>query len=391
MLSLVDLYRNLMGNAVPANTCCCAPDINASPVNWPVHRIAQLKRMTPEGESPREIIEREAHDANKTYASSLGPMLVDASELVEDNDFIVSFEGTRGHVFNVLNVMEGAFVVCKGYSAPSCGPAELQEKYIICASSQSEKSADLGEIRWRHCILRSKDARFLLKISNRREITALEERVNLIITTHHAINHFLLPHIDVYHDNDCTYEVFPCPLDADDKELPTFLKPGEVLPEKEVAKIIYHLLVAVQQLSSLDIIYRNLQVDDICRYGSHYYLTNFAFSAEGCEATPIGSPAMWSIDVFERQRYTVKSTIYSIGITTWLLLMGNHPFYRRDMDFEDIEQAVRKKEWISCNNNALFMDNVLRSFISTCCVPEDEMSSIKTFLDHECMQMRNPA
>jgi len=388
MLSLVNIYKNLMGNAVPATACCCSQDA-PEPVNWPLEKIERLKRMTPEAESPREIIDREAHDTNKTLALGLTQMLVDAADLVETNDFIVSFEGTRGHVFNVLNVMEGAFVVCKGLSAPMCGPSELQEKYMICASSQSEKSAEFGEIRWRYCILRNTDTRFLLKISNRRKITSLEERINVIIRTHNAINHSLLPYIDVYHDSDCTYEVFPCPLDVSEKELPTFLKPKEVLPEKEVAKIIYHLLIAVQQLSSLDIIYRNLQVDNICRYGGSYYLTNFAFSAEGCEAVPMGSPAMWSINVFEKQKYTTKSVIYGIGITTWLLLLGNHPFYRRNMSFEEMEQAVQKKDWIRCNNDALFMDNILRNFISQCCVPEDDMSSIRSLLNHEWIQTRN--
>eukprot|EP00397_Hematodinium_sp_SG-2012_P005905 GEMP01005930.1.p1 GENE.GEMP01005930.1~~GEMP01005930.1.p1 ORF type:complete len:393 (+),score=67.22 GEMP01005930.1:201-1379(+) len=383
-----------MGNALTSVTqACCTTYVSPSIIMWPMEKIEALAAATPEPEgSPKKIVEQEAHDGDKTIAADLCPVIEQAKDLLgSSGSFKISIEGSRGNVYNILNVSDGVFAVVKGHSAPNCGSPEMQDKYCVCASSQSEKLSSNETIRWRHCINRQTHDRCLVKISDRREVFNEEQKINLTLRTHNPVNHFLLPYLDIYHDKDCTYEIYETPKDVDDDMLPRFLKLKEEIPEQEAANIIYHLLIAVKQLASLYIVYRNIQAEDICLFGKHYYVTNLSSCVIGEQVAPIGNPAMWPKEVFETRRYTAKSVVYNIGLLAWLLIHGTHPFYQQNMSFEEIEEAAGEKRWIRNTTPTLFMDRELREFFTLCCLPEEEMdyACFDVLLEHDWIASGN--
>lgn len=383
-----------MGQSISALRAhsCCAAGVSPSIIIWPTDELDDLVAATPEPEyQPKKIAIHEVTEDGSELANLFTPILDRVGDLLESSDFKLSLEGSRGHVYNIHNVSDEAFAIVKGHSAPNCGSDELQAKYVVCSSSQTEVTSSNETIRWRHCINRRTLERCMLKISDRRDVTDEEERINLTLRTHNPTNHFLLPYIDIYHDNDCTYEVCEIPVGADREALPQSVPIKLEVPEKEVAKIIYHLLVAVKHLASLSILYRNIHIEDMCLLGSTYYVSNLSSCAEGEDVPPIGTPALWSKEVFERQLYTAKSAVYNIGLLAWLLIYGTHPFYRANMSFADIEQAASEKIWIRNTTPTLFMDREMRSFFLSCCLPEEEMdyACFDTLLDHEWLNVRN--
>ncbi|KAG9340321.1 hypothetical protein JZ751_021773 [Albula glossodonta] len=103
--------------------------------------------------------------------------------------------------------------------------------------------------------------------------------------------------------------------------------------ERDAANVIRQVLEAVAYLHSLNIIHRNLKLENLMYYTENnqskvvlqdFYLSRFE---NGSITEPCGTPEYLAPEVVSRRRYGRPVDCWAIGVIMFILLSGNPPFY----------------------------------------------------------------
>ncbi|KAK2825332.1 hypothetical protein Q7C36_019259 [Tachysurus vachellii] len=103
--------------------------------------------------------------------------------------------------------------------------------------------------------------------------------------------------------------------------------------ERDAANVIRQVLEAVAYLHSLNIVHRNLKLENLMYYTENnhkkvvlrdFYLSRFE---NGSITEPCGTPEYLAPEVVARHRYGRPVDCWAIGVIMYMLLSGNPPFY----------------------------------------------------------------
>uniref|UniRef100_A0A1A8JLY0 CaM kinase-like vesicle-associated protein n=1 Tax=Nothobranchius kuhntae TaxID=321403 RepID=A0A1A8JLY0_NOTKU len=103
--------------------------------------------------------------------------------------------------------------------------------------------------------------------------------------------------------------------------------------ERDASNVIKQVLEAVAYLHSLNIVHRNLKLENLMYYTENnhnrvvlrdFYLSRFE---NGPITEPCGTPEYLAPEVVARHRYGRPVDCWAVGVITFILLSGNPPFY----------------------------------------------------------------
>ncbi|XP_051961106.1 caM kinase-like vesicle-associated protein [Xyrauchen texanus] len=103
--------------------------------------------------------------------------------------------------------------------------------------------------------------------------------------------------------------------------------------ERDAANVIRQVLEAVAYIHSLNIVHRNLKLENLMYYreSNHnkvvlrdFYLSRFE---NGSITEPCGTPEYLAPEVVARHRYGKPVDCWAVGVIMYILLSGNPPFY----------------------------------------------------------------
>ncbi|KAL2104117.1 hypothetical protein ACEWY4_000985 [Coilia grayii] len=103
--------------------------------------------------------------------------------------------------------------------------------------------------------------------------------------------------------------------------------------ERDASNVIRQVLEAVAYLHSLNIVHRNLKLENLMYYTENnhnkvvlrdFYLSRFE---NGSLTEPCGTPEYLAPEVVARHRYGRPVDCWAIGVIMYILLSGNPPFY----------------------------------------------------------------
>ncbi|KAI4901520.1 hypothetical protein NFI96_033437 [Prochilodus magdalenae] len=103
--------------------------------------------------------------------------------------------------------------------------------------------------------------------------------------------------------------------------------------ERDAANVIRQVLEAVAYLHSLNIVHRNLKLENLMYYTENnhnkvvlrdFYLSRFE---NGSITEPCGTPEYLAPEVVARHRYGRPVDCWAVGVIMFMLLSGNPPFY----------------------------------------------------------------
>ncbi|XP_042172355.1 caM kinase-like vesicle-associated protein [Oncorhynchus tshawytscha] len=103
--------------------------------------------------------------------------------------------------------------------------------------------------------------------------------------------------------------------------------------ERDASNVIKQVLEAVSYLHSLNIVHRNLKLENLMYYTENnhnkvvlrdFYLSKFE---NGSITEPCGTPEYLAPEVVARHRYGRPVDCWAVGVIMYILLSGNPPFY----------------------------------------------------------------
>ncbi|XP_069041268.1 caM kinase-like vesicle-associated, like [Lepisosteus oculatus] len=103
--------------------------------------------------------------------------------------------------------------------------------------------------------------------------------------------------------------------------------------ERDASNVIRQVLEAVAYLHSLNIVHRNLKLENLMYYNQNnhnkvvlrdFYLSRFE---NGSITEPCGTPEYLAPEVVARHRYGRPVDCWAVGVIMYILLSGNPPFY----------------------------------------------------------------
>uniref|UniRef100_A0A8C5AWL5 CaM kinase-like vesicle-associated, like n=1 Tax=Gadus morhua TaxID=8049 RepID=A0A8C5AWL5_GADMO len=103
--------------------------------------------------------------------------------------------------------------------------------------------------------------------------------------------------------------------------------------ERDASNVIRQVLEAVAYLHSLNIVHRNLKLENLMYYTENnhnkvvlrdFYLSKFE---NGSITEPCGTPEYLAPEVVARHRYGRPVDCWAVGVIMYILLSGNPPFY----------------------------------------------------------------
>ncbi|KAJ8377456.1 hypothetical protein AAFF_G00260140 [Aldrovandia affinis] len=117
--------------------------------------------------------------------------------------------------------------------------------------------------------------------------------------------------------------------------------------ERDAAYVIRQVLEAVAYLHSLNIIHRNLKLENLMYYTENnqskvvlqdFYLSRFENSSI---TEPCGTPEYLAPEVVSRRRYGRPVDCWAMGVIMYILLSGNPPFYdEAEEDNTDLHNRI---------------------------------------------------
>ncbi|XP_036415411.1 caM kinase-like vesicle-associated protein [Colossoma macropomum] len=121
--------------------------------------------------------------------------------------------------------------------------------------------------------------------------------------------------------------------------------------EKDTSNVIRQVMEAVAYLHSLNIVHRNLKLENLVYYNrlkhSKIVISDFHLAKleNGLIKEPCGTPEYLAPEVVGRQRYGRPVDCWAIGVIMYILLSGNPPFYDEadDDDYENHDKNLFRK------------------------------------------------
>uniref|UniRef100_A0AAR2JPX8 CaM kinase-like vesicle-associated protein n=1 Tax=Pygocentrus nattereri TaxID=42514 RepID=A0AAR2JPX8_PYGNA len=121
--------------------------------------------------------------------------------------------------------------------------------------------------------------------------------------------------------------------------------------EKDTSNVIRQVMEAVAYLHSLNIVHRNLKLENLVYYNrlkhSKIVISDFHLAKleNGLIKEPCGTPEYLAPEVVGRQRYGRPVDCWALGVIMYILLSGNPPFYDEadDDDYENHDKNLFRK------------------------------------------------
>lgn len=206
---------------------------------------------------------------------------------------------------------------------------------------------------------------------------------------------------------------------ADEGDLATLLKHKESLSEKEIVKLGFDISKALLSQNQHGLLHLDIKPENILISKGTFKLTDFGIIKQQDTATIAINSEIWSTASFsppetfiDQDKISIKSDIYSLGVTLYLALTGDNPFmaekpsvsmYRQvnlqptsllDMDGKySVEVAVLLDMMLSKNPEQRPSPEVLNttfSFLSKCFENDDK--KLLTYLEKSApsLEQKNP-
>ncbi|CAK9094630.1 unnamed protein product [Durusdinium trenchii] len=186
-----------------------------------------------------------------------------------------------------------------------------------------------GEVKLARC--KTTGAKFAVKAFKLRGVSKekrkeLESEAEIFLGMDH-------PHVasltDVYESEDQLYLVMECMLGG---ELFDRVVKRKRFTEKDAAKAVYQMLLAVNYIHSHDVVHRDIKLENFlyeAQDSDHLKLIDFGFSKiwqpNTTMAVSCGTLAYVAPEVLEKS-YTSQCDLWSLGVVAFILLFGYMPF-----------------------------------------------------------------
>lgn len=132
---------------------------------------------------------------------------------------------------------------------------------------------------------------------------------------------------DVFQTNNNMYII----TEICDYDLYHYLKEKRKLPEEEAVDFLRQIMRGIKYLSSNNIIHRDLKPANILLKGTQCKISDFGF-AKSMESensflkSIVGTPLYMSPQLLQKQKYTNKSDLWSVGLIFYEMLQGKTPW-----------------------------------------------------------------
>ncbi|KAM8917741.1 caM kinase-like vesicle-associated protein [Spinachia spinachia] len=210
----------------------------------------------------------------------------------------------------------------KDYSNPS----EVADKYDLGQIVKSEEFCEIFRAKDRNTLKMYTCKKFHKKDGRKVRKAAKNEIMILKMIKHHNV----LQMVDAF-ETKKEYFVF---LElATGREVFDWILDQGYYSERDTSNVMRQVLEAVAYLHSLKIVHRNLKLENLVYFNrlkhSKIVINDFQLAKleSGLIKDPCGTPEYLAPEVVGRQRYGRPVDCWAIGVTMYILLSGNPPFY----------------------------------------------------------------
>ncbi|XP_034724717.1 caM kinase-like vesicle-associated protein [Etheostoma cragini] len=217
----------------------------------------------------------------------------------------------------------------KDYSNPS----EVADKYDLGQIVKSEEFCEIFRAKDRNTLKMYTCKKFHKKDGRKVRKAAKNEIMILKMIKHHNI----LQLVDTF---ETKKEYFLFLELATGREVFDWILDQGYYSERDTSNVMRQVLEAVAYLHSLKIVHRNIKLENLVYFNrlkhSKIVISDFQLAKleNGLIKDPCGTPEYLAPEVVGRQRYGRPVDCWAIGVTMYILLSGNPPFYD-DADEDD--------------------------------------------------------
>ncbi|XP_037346805.2 caM kinase-like vesicle-associated protein [Pungitius pungitius] len=212
-------------------------------------------------------------------------------------------------------------------------PSEVADKYDLGQIVKSEEFCEIFRAKDRNTLKMYTCKKFHKKDGRKVRKAAKNEIMILKMIKHHNI----LQLVDAF-ETKKEYFVF---LElATGREVFDWILDQGYYSERDTSNVMRQVLEAVAYLHSLKIVHRNLKLENLVYFNrlkhSKIVISDFQLAKleNGLIKDPCGTPEYLAPEVVGRQRYGRPVDCWAVGVTMYILLSGNPPFYD-DADEDD--------------------------------------------------------
>lgn len=217
----------------------------------------------------------------------------------------------------------------KDYNSPS----DVADKYDLGQIVKSEEFCEIFRAKDRNTLKMYTCKKFHKKDGRKVRKAAKNEIMILKMVKHHNI----LQLVDAF-ETKKEYFIF---LElATGREVFDWILDQGYYSERDTSNVMRQVLEAVAYLHSLKIVHRNIKLENLVYFNrlkhSKIVISDFQLAKleNGLIKDPCGTPEYLAPEVVGRQRYGRPVDCWAIGVTMYILLSGNPPFYD-DADEDD--------------------------------------------------------
>lgn len=223
-------------------------------------------------------------------------------------------------------------------------PSDVTDKYDLGQIVKSEEFCEIFRAKDKTTMKMYTCKKFLKKDGRKVRKAAKNEILILKMVKHPNI----LQLVDVF---ETKKEYFLFLELATGREVFDWILDQGYYSERDTSNVVRQVLEAVAYLHSLNIVHRNLKLENLVYYNrlkhSKIVISDFHLAKleNGLIKDPCGTPEYLAPEVVGRQRYGRPVDCWATGVIMYILLSGNPPFYDEsdDDDYENHDKNLFRK------------------------------------------------